>query len=66
MPDGNYTIATAMEQFGTTSGRAITCGYQTGTGDTTLPTGSVRVQTKMTESSFALTDFEGVSVVVVG
>ena len=66
MPDGNYTIATAMEQFSTSSGRAITCGYQDGTGDDVLSTSSVRVRTKMTENSFVFTDFRGTSVVVVG
>ena len=66
LPNGNYTIATAMEQFNVTSGRSINCGYYTGTGDTTLATGSVRVSTKMTENSTVLTDFEGTSVVVVG
>ena len=65
MPNGNYTIATAMEQFATTSQRSINCGYYPGTGETTLSTSSVRVACKMTENTSVFTDFEGVSVVLV-
>ena len=66
MPDGNYTIATAQEQFATTSGRSSNCGYYPGTGDTTLSTSSVRIAVKMTENSTVFSDFEGTSVVLVG
>ena len=67
MPNADYTIATSVMGFAATSGRACIVTWKNSAVPATAPqTGSARVQCKITENSFALFDFELISVVAVG